>query len=403
MHVTTKVLFVSLSLSIALMGCKNPCEDAIDEIRDEVTAFLSDTDPMLEGAQPCENDPICDLARAALDTRWPHFDCTSCDAAEILLCNCFDDNAWMTSFDDTYTVPTPHYPASLYCLAKYYQQRELCECAPCLAPNEEKLTDDSLERPYCERGDGTRWYLDGDCHEYNSAFRLVLDDNGDPIRVCDPNSTEGILKAPILQQTDMCNAIIAAFECESFDADLDGIPDQYDASDPNGQDKSAKKMPENVECIAAPTAEDWVAWFDAPCSLYDNGTGGVCKFFIDDDGFPRYEDDDEDGVSNSCDNCPGTPNGFDCLKIPFDFDRFSICDADGNGVLTAQGPNNDLDILSATALEACLVELNRSAPFLKQCDVNGDLLVTREELEMGNQFDYDAVVDTPEGDACEPI
>ena len=202
----------------------------------------------------------------------------------------------------------------------------------------------------------------------------------------------------------MCNAIIVAFECESFDADFDGIPDQFDGLDPNAQDKSAKKMPENVEChpdLDPPTAEDWLAWFEAPCSLYDNGTGGECKFFIDDDGFPQYEDDDGDGVSNSCDNCPGVANGFDCLKIPFDFDRFSICDADGNGVLTAQGPNNDLDILSATALEACLVELNRSAPFLKQCDVDGDDLVTREELELGNQYDSASL--TAEGDACDEL
>ena len=80
MRVTTKVLFVSLSLSIALMGCKNPCEDAIDEVRDEITAFLVDSDPFTPGNQPCQ-DEICAMAAAALDTRWPHFDCTSCDAA----------------------------------------------------------------------------------------------------------------------------------------------------------------------------------------------------------------------------------------------------------------------------------------------------------------------------------
>ena len=297
----------------------------------------------------------------------------------------------MASFNDTYDVATPHYPASLYCLAKYYNQRSLCACAPCEAPNTvETRTIEGTSREACVRPDGTMWSIDGDCYEFNSAGRLVADENNNPIRVCDPNTTDGVILSPILQQTDMCDAIVTAFECSAFDADFDGVPDQYDASEPNEQDKSAKKIPENVECLWQPSAADWMAWFENPCSLYDEG----CGFFLDYDGNSQYEDDDADGVSNSCDNCSMNANGFDCLTIPNDFARFNICDATGDNVLTL----DDLDQLSPGVLDSCMDILNRQAPFMLNCDADGNGVVTRMELGMGDQLNSDG--DTL-GDACE--
>ncbi|MBN2497932.1 MAG: hypothetical protein JXR96_25280 [Deltaproteobacteria bacterium] len=572
MRLALRLLTAFAVLLLCLSGCKQPCEEAIDEIRAEVEAFLEDSDPFAAGAQPCDDD-ICLLAAQALDTGWPFFDCTSCDAAEIKLCGCYDDNAWMSSVEQAdvaeddpnfnrYSVITPHYPASVYCLAKYFQQRSLCACSPCAEPavemkvlseGERNCTDPHerhngsgcypmhCETQECARnevciqntcteipgstlacvspgdlGEDNRadrdeytdangngeydpeepfddWGTDGlrdrnepgydaetnpdpsgdnydpetnptgtegnglyepgepfddenenghwdqndpDYHEvanpdpsgddYNpdtnptgtedngvwdkwekpgnhyylppandcymrdrQSGTVIKGDNGKPVRVC-ALPLEPVIKHPILQQTDTCDSILASFDCSAYDADSDGVPDQYDSMDENGQDKSAQKFPENAECIyGPPSTVEWAKWFTNPRSLYDGG-----QILIDSDGSGEYEDADSDGVSDSCDNCWKTPNGFDCLLIPGDFSPFEICDADHNGRLDIK----DLEDLSPAILSECLTVLKRKAPYILYCDRNEDGVVTLGELKQGNQLDSDG---DRQGDACE--
>lgn len=361
----TGLTFVAI---LALGGCKNPCQDDIDDLRQRVMQFIDDTDPLTEGMQACGTDEgsdnydqICDYALRALDTRWPYFDCTSCDATEIKLCGCYDENVWTTDSDNR-----PVYPGLVYCLASVYRIRNLCTCKPC------EGTLDANDN--CLDADGNVMYNMFDCY----------DEEGN--RQCaDPK--EPVLRHPNLQQTDTCDAILGSFDCKSFDADSDGIPDQYDG----GQDRSAVKVREDVECLDGPPDEaGWNNWFTNHTPLYEGG-----RMFIDADGF--NDDQDTDGVSDSCDNCPNAPNGFMCLEFSLNSVRkeaLRMCDADDNGELTPA----ELVNLSGSKATKCQDFLNDKAPFFKYCDANADGVTTLQELKSANQVDQDG---DRVGDACD--
>jgi hypothetical protein len=175
------------------------------------------------------------------------------------------------------------------------------------------------------------------------------------IRICaQPEKPQ--LKHHTMQQTDVCDALIESFGCKFYDADFDQIPDQYDG----GAQRMTQYLAEDAQCLNGPPGETaWNEWFTAPLSLYDGG--GI---FIDwDDGYP--EDQDDDGVSDSCDNCPDTPNGFHCAQ-----------------------------------------KIGGAQPFLSYCDADRDGVVTGKELAYGNQKDTDyerslALADPLLGDACD--
>ncbi|MBW1870597.1 MAG: thrombospondin type 3 repeat-containing protein [Deltaproteobacteria bacterium] len=277
--VISMVLF-SFCISLLSTGCTNPCQGEIDSLRLRVMQFINDTDPGEFGEQRCSINPgtdsydhICDFATRALSTRWPAFDCTSCDALEIKLCGCYDESVWVTDDEGQ-----PIYPGLVYCLATYYRIRDLCACDPDFEPppNEDHCYDTSGER------------------------------------VC-ATPFSPLVKHPTLQQTDVCDALLAPFECRHYDGDYDGIPDQYDGD----QDKAYQYNAEDVECLDAPPCApnldcdpnrpSWKGWFEKKPSLYAGG-----RMFVDADGAP--DDFDKDGVSDSCDNCPNNANGFDCNK-----------------------------------------------------------------------------------------
>ncbi len=277
------VVFLMTGVFLAAVvggGCTNPCQEEIDALRDRVMRFVSDTDPLEFGEQRCDINPnsdhydhICDYALRALAVRWPYYDCTSCDALEIKLCGCYDDTIWVVDDDGK-----PIYTGLVYCLAGYYRLRNLCACAPGFDGKPE----------------------DG-CYDKSGE------------RVCaEPLSPQ--LRHPTLQQTDVCDSLLPPFSCSAYDGDADGIPDQYDG----GQDMSAAKSAEDVECLDGPPCApnsptcdpmraSWNDWFENKRSLY-NGS----SIFEDADGSP--DDRDGDGVSDSCDSCQSNPNGFDCGK-----------------------------------------------------------------------------------------
>lgn len=382
MRIPTAIVLTCLLVPLALMGCQNPCQNHLDKLRDRVLQFISDRDPLTEGDQACGTDvgsdnydQICDFALQAINNRWPYYDCSSCDAAEIKLCGCYDENSWTVD-----AAGNPAYPGVVYCLASVYRIRDLCDCQPCEAPNEEQ-TISGQKRCVSPEGDNLYGLLD--CY----------DPEGN--RVCKQPATP-VLNHPNLQQTDTCDAIVANFECASFDADLDGVPDQYDG----GQDRFTYLEAEDPECIGGPlNADEWEQWFREPISLYDGG-----RIFIDADG--GRDDVDIDGVSNTCDNCPDNPNGFNCLQITDreDYQKaLRLCDKAnlvGDGVSDKKLSREDFVVLSGSVADACLDHLNAKAPFFAYCDANDDDVTTREEVLSAEQIDSDG---DGFGDACDPI
>jgi hypothetical protein len=390
MRTLIAILLLALLVPLAVTGCRNPCEEPIEDLRARVMRFINDTDWAKTNVDadgnhtplPCGTDEgsgnydqICDFALRSLDTRWSYYDCTSCDADEIALCGCYGDNHWVTD-----ATGRPVYPAVVYCLATVYRVRDLCECA-CEAPNRIE-TDPSTGLQNCVSEAGLRLYGMNNCY----------DSEGN--RVC-KQPEEPLLKHPNLQQTDTCEAILASFECSAYDADSDGIPDQYDG----GQERRAYKIKEDAECLSGPpSAATWQEWFTRPISLYDGG-----QIFVDADGF--NDDRDADGVSNTCDNCGDNPNGFECLQFtdPEDLRRFyDYCDADGDELVEA----TDILGLQATDQTRCMEHLNAKGPFIKYCDVNGDKVTTVFELQAIGQRDSDVdPMGMPDpdgiGDACD--
>ncbi len=390
MRTSYAIIVLSLLVPLALTGCKNPCKDSIENLRARVMQFINDKDPFEEGEQACGTDmssdnynQICDFALRALDTRWPYYDCTSCDATEIKLCSCYDENAWVVDIDGM-----PEYPGVIYCLAMVYRVRDLCQCQPCSLSGSEDCLDP----------EGQFSYNIYDCYDRDGN------------RVC-AQPEKPLLKHPNLQQTDTCDAILSAFECVSFDADLDGIPDQYDG----GQDRSALEFAENVECLRddrgrPPGQADWRQWFEDPLSLYEGG-----RMFIDGDGDGNYDDGDSpqpppgadrtvirDGVSQTCDNCPDNPNGFNCILFIDGEDAMTFveyCDYNGDGEVTPEDflPEELRELEDEERLR-CRDFLNAKAPFIKYCDVNGDGVTQLSEIPSGDQKDSD---DDRVGDACD--
>jgi len=280
-------------------GCENPCKDEIDDLTGRVMRFIHDTDPTEFGEQRCDVNPnsenydhICDFAMRALSTRWPYYDCTSCDALEIKLCGCYNDYVWVVDSEGQ-----PIYPAVVYCLATYYRLREMCACDP-----------------------------NFDYDENTGCY----DETGE--RVCaEPLSPQ--IRRPTLQQTDICDSLMKPFACYHYDSDGDGIPDQYDG----GQDRASLNEAEDAECLDGPpcapnldcdpSLPSWKEWLENPKTLYEGS-----RIFIDADG--TADDLDNDGVSNSCDNCPSEPNGFDCeMEIQEEKVFLDRCDVNGDGVL----------------------------------------------------------------------
>jgi hypothetical protein len=196
--------------------------------------------------------------------------------------------------------------------------------------------------------------FDGDGYHQASCGGSDCDDQA-VIRICaQPERPQ--LKHHTLQQTDVCDALIESFGCIYYDGDYDQIPDQYDG----GADRMTQYWAEDAECLEGPPGEAaWNEWFNSPKSLYEGG-----RIFIDwDEGFP--EDQDDDGVSDTCDNCPDIPNGFSCSKV-----------------------------------------LEGQQPFLLYCDANRDGVVSDDELAYGGQkdSDYQRSLDCDDpilGDACD--
>lgn len=338
-------------LAVVTGGCTNPCQDEVDALRDRVMRFVTDTDPLEFGEQRCEINPssdnydhICDYALRALDVRWPYYDCTSCDALEIKLCGCYDDTIWVVDDDGM-----PIYPGLVYCLASYYRLRNLCACDP-------SFDDDSENGCYDSSGE----------------------------RVC-ANPLSPQLKHPTLQQTDVCDALLAPFSCAAYDKDLDGIPDQYDGD----QSASEAGSAEDVECLDGPPCApnspscdplraSWNDWFENKRSLYDGG-----RIFEDADGAP--DDQDGDGVSDSCDNCVSNPNGFDCQKEAQAGQIFlGRCNADNN-----DGGINNVCWKMSGGVGGWRLVLGNTCP-------NGTPAIS--ELDLGDQKDTDG---DGVGDACD--
>jgi len=308
-------------------GCKNPCEDKLSELRAQVEAFVQDKDPLTEGQQTCSTtvgasdyDEICDLAERAVEgSRWPFFDCSACDALEISLCGCFGPNVWVIETVNDANVL--RYPAMVYCLANYYRMRTYGEC--------------DKTSPF---------------YKIESGAEVCYDNDG--------NRVEAKPKKPLIQQptlllSNTCESHLDIFVCSAFDADYDGIPDQYDGT----QKGQTEKTFEPPQCLHGPPgAAAWAAWFagKAP-TLYQGGSMYVA---IEGDGYGTAADADGDEVSDSCDNCPQHPNGFDCERV-----------VDGK------------------------------TPLAKNCDVNGDKVFTPAEIALGAQKDQD---EDGLGDACDP-
>ncbi|NMB76985.1 MAG: hypothetical protein GYA21_17885 [Myxococcales bacterium] len=309
-------------------GCKNPCEDKLADLRAQVDRFVKDKDPLTEGEQTCSTtvgatdyDEICDLAERAVESsRWPFFDCSTCDALEISLCGCFGPNVWV--IETVNGTAVLRYPAALYCLANYYRMRTYGEC------------------------DETSPFYKVDP---NTKAESCYDAQGNRVEA---KPKEPLIKQPTLLLTNTCDSQLDIFVCSAFDADFDGIPDQYDGTQA-GQSVKTREPP---QCLHGPPgAVAWDAWFSGKApSLFD---GGVMYVAIDGTGSPTAADGDGDEVSDSCDNCPQHPNGFECEKV-----------------------------------------IDGQTPLAKHCDVNGDSVVSPAEIALGAQKDRD---DDGLGDACD--
>ena len=378
------ILFACAAFWFLMAGCKNPCESKLGEVRDQVLQFINDTDPLTDGAQACVTDvgspsydEICDFARRAVTSDWPYFGCSSCDAVELSICSCYHVNSWVVDVDSK-----PKYPGMVYCLANYYRMRDMCACAapetcPCPEPNTLTLAADKAVTYECRDPAGEvqciqfcpciepDQYLDavGTC-------RNVLDD----APVCDPyvcyeygsiervcaTDRRSMIKSPSLTQTNTCDAIMEAFECVNYDGDADGIPDAYDG----GQDKGCQYSFEPPECLDGPPGTAaWSKFSHQPVSMYDSDPSG--KIWINNEGCNYTVQDRDvvgsnptgDGVSDSCDNCPDAPNGFNCRR-----------------------------------------EINGQLVFASRCDFNLDGVTTEDEYAVGDQKDTD---DDFVGDGCD--
>ena len=236
---------------------------------------------------------------------------------------------------------------------------------------------------------------DGDGYHQAACGGSDCDDEA-VIRICaQPERPQ--IKQHTLQQTDVCDALLDSFGCIYYDGDYDQIPDQYDG----GAERMTQYLAEDPQCLEGPPGEAaWNEWFSSPKSLYDGG-----KIFIDwDEGYP--EDQDDDGVSDSCDNCPDTPNGFDCARVvegqqPFllycDANRDGVVDEDElawgaqkdtNGDLTGDAcdrdsdgvPNNDDNCPDHANGLDCLGGCPAPVDDLAFCDVNGDDIIDPSDL-----------------------
>jgi len=344
MRALTPILALSLAACLGTAACDSPCSQEIADIRSEVVAYALDADPFTPGNQMCQTDPtaadydeFCDLALQATRTRWPYYDCTSCDAVEISLCGCFKPHTWVSVSAGSTLDPAlrmPRVPGLIYCLANTYRMRSLCACradfCPCTAAGQ------TLDRST------------GDCRENGLLVCNVYNCyDGTGARQCDPEADNPLMRMPNLQQTDTCDAIQSSFACDAYDADLDGVPDQYDG----GQTQENKNTAMTPSCLGgSPTAAAWQEWFTAPRSLYDGG-----RIFVEASGKPT--DADGDGVGDTCDNCRLAKNGFDCERV-----------------------------------------VNGTKPFIKRCDANGDNTVSAAEIALGAQLDTDG---DGVGDACD--
>ncbi|HOX42730.1 MAG TPA: thrombospondin type 3 repeat-containing protein [Myxococcota bacterium] len=357
MRALTPILALTLVASLGATACDSPCESEIASVRDAVVDYAVDADPFTPGLQACVTNPadpnydeFCDLALKATSTRWPYYDCTSCDAVEISLCSCFSDQTWISisagAADANQRIPKV--PGLIYCLANTYRMRSLCECRAdfCLCDEPDQWIDSNTGACMIT--------VDGNppkdvyvCSKFDCY-------DGTGTRQCDPEHDSPLMTMPNLQQTDTCDALQSSFACGSFDADLDGVPDQYDGTQTQGRAKLAMA----ATCVGGPpSAAEWQQWHTAPLSLFAGG-----RIYIEASGCGAAGENDDmdvedDGVGDTCDNCPATPNGFECDRL-------------FNGA-----------------------PLNRL-----RCDVDKDGYATDAEMALGGQLDSDG---DGVGDACD--
>jgi len=145
------------------------------------------------------------------------------------------------------------------------------------------------------------------------------------------------------------------FLCRQHDADLDGVGDDCDLDNDNdGVPEDEDGDPGTSKPCKSGKTEDC----DDNCPLVTNAT---------------QSDRDGDGVGNLCDNCPRKKNG-------------GQADDDGDGL--------------GNLCDNCRVVPNGiCSTSIAACDIDGDSVVTRLELVLGNQRDRDGVRG---GDACDP-
>jgi hypothetical protein len=327
--------------------------------------------------ESADYDYICAGAVKALDTRWPYFDCTACDAVEIKLCGCFGDEVWFAD------AGRPLYPAFIYHLAQYYYNRELCECdADFLAGRQRFWGDDkaglNMEGCYINGRDVNPGVIEDPTKECGDT--IDQDCNGIDL-ICECNRNQDPDCVCTDQDYDK-DGFVNAATCGGTDCD-----DQNPNINPAGIEILGDSIDQNCsgsDLTAQCTDTDGDTFFDIACGGNDCDDNNP-------DIFPGANEICDDTIDQDC-------NGMDLIC--------SCRDEDQDGYFAASCGGNDCRDAPLTRVCAYPIDPVIAEPTILQTDVCNALLDTLVCKNFDTDQDgipdaYDGIPDASEGTSAD--